>query len=326
MPTEWLPLKKGDIIQVIAPSSKTPNPDEDLIQARKFLDHWGLQVRISDCIFGEDRNFPNLANTDACRFEDLKNSLIAPEVKAIWCIRGGYGAIRLIKSLRQLPQPSNQPAKLFIGFSDIILLHIYLRQVWDWNTIHSFSLTQAMHNAIAPDDVEKLRQLIFGEKRKTVLDDLTPMNNCASKKLHIESEVTGGNLTLLSRTLNRENVSEQFLTSGRIVVMEDIDEPFRKVDGILQQLALDNFFITYKPAAVILGDFSINNPSEQNQVDNALAEFALQLESQKIPVLRCLNIGHGRSNHPLPFGPKAKLSLGKKPMLSIESGAKLTTL
>ena len=324
MSIEWLPLKKGDVIQIIAPSSTTSSPKEDLKQAKEFLESWGLRVKISDLIFGENKSFPSLANSDTNRFEDLKNALLDPEVKAIWCIRGGYGAIRLIKQLRELVQPKNQFSKLFIGFSDITLLHIYLRQVWCWNTVHSFSLTQAIKNTVATEDIEKLRQLIFGGINQITINDLIPMNESATKEMRIESEITGGNLTLLSRSLSRKKVSEQFLISDRIVVLEDIEEPFRKVDGILQQLMLDDFFDTYKPAAIILGDFSINNTFEQNQVENALKEFALQLDTKKIPVLRCLNIGHGQSNHPLPFGPKATLDLGANPTLSIESGAKFS--
>lgn|SRR3990167_237240 len=321
MPIEWVPLQKGDIVQVIAPSSKTSHPEEDINKARTFLQKWGLQAKISKLIFGENKLYPSLANTDTNRFEDLKNALLDPEVKAIWCIRGGYGAIRLIRNLRKLSPSSKQTAKLFIGFSDITLLHIYLRQVWNWNTLHASSLTQAMQNTSAAEDIETLRQLIFGEKRAVILNDLTPMNTIAKENRLIESEITGGNITLLSRTLSREKISEQFLTSNRIIVLEDIEEPFRKIDGILQQLLLDNFFDNYKPAAVIFGDFSIKNALEQQQVNHALEEFTIELEAKHIPVLRCVNIGHGQSNHPLPFGPKAKLRLGKNPILSIESGA-----
>lgn len=326
MPKSWTPLQQGDCIQLIAPASTIPESGENLKKIRSHLENWGLKIKISQDILAEVKEFPNLANTDEKRFTDLKNALFDPAVKAIWCIRGGYGVIRIMEKLRQLAAPNHASAKLFIGFSDITLLLLFLRQRWGWNCLHGPSALQVAQEKINSEDLKNLQQLIFGKINKIIIDDLMPMNDVAKIQAIIKSEVTGGNLTLISRTLGWDKIN-RINIKNKILVMEDCDEPFRKVDGILQQMELANYFApNNKPKAVIIGDFTINHSREQLQVNNALQAFATKLNQFNVPVFRCFGIGHQSGNHPLPIGPSATLLSGINPTLSIESGATFNKL
>jgi muramoyltetrapeptide carboxypeptidase len=160
--------------------------------------------------------------------------------------------------------------------------------------------------------------MMFGQTSEIVIRDLVPLNATAHLPSTITSMLIGGNLTLISRMLGTPYV---FQMQNKILVLEDINEPFRKIDGILQQFKLAGYWTEkQKPAAIILGDFTIHHPLQQQEVTACLQQFVEELDTYQIPVLRCLNIGHGAHNYPLPFATKTQLTLGTKPLLIAHSG------
>ncbi|MGB6976624.1 MAG: LD-carboxypeptidase [Gammaproteobacteria bacterium] len=320
MPTKyWQPLQTGDVVQIIAPSSKPLNPEQGCEKIRKLLRSWKLEPLISNKIFGTAPGLPELANSDDKRFADLRDAILNPEVKAIWCLRGGYGTIRLLPYLQDYFHKAPQ-VKLFIGYSDITLLHHYFQQQWKWSTVHAAGALQVAENRVAKADSMILRRLIFGQTSATTIQDLVPLNATAHSQGTVRSTLMGGNLTLINRMLGTPYT---FQVKNKILVLEDIDEPFRKIDGILQQLKLAGYWTAkQKPAAIILGDFSIKQPLQQQEVNTSLEQFAQELDIYRIPVLRCIAIGHGAHNHPLPLATKTTLTLGKKPLLIAQSGCR----
>ena len=68
-----------------------------------FLQRRGLVPRVPPDLFGEDLL---CANTDARRFAQLRKALYARDSRAVWCVRGGYGAIRIIERLQALKPPA----------------------------------------------------------------------------------------------------------------------------------------------------------------------------------------------------------------------------
>lgn len=315
----WNPLQKGDVIQIIAPASKISNPEKSLALITQLLEQWQLTPKINKDIFGFDARYPMLANTDEIRLADLIDALTDNDVKAIWCVRGGYGCIRLLSHLEQFAKTfTPQKNKLFIGFSDITLLHIFFNQTWGWKTLHGPVANQAINPQFSRHDVELLRKIMFGEMRELIFDDFLPFNKTAKIKQSIRGELQVGNLTLISRTFGCDKTL-QIGFKDKILVIEEEGEPFRKVDGIFYQMKLMGYFQPHnKPKAVIFGDFSIKASSiEQSQVDACLQEFADYLDELKIPVLQCKNIGHGDSNHPLPYGLESILELSEKPRIRI---------
>lgn len=307
MTQQWQALQPGDVVQIVAPASKTKNPVADLKKVSSLLASWGLRPRVSKIIFGKNSQFPDLANTDEKRFADLQSAILDPDVKAIWCIRGGYGTVRLLTYLQN--NFKNKPVpKLFVGFSDITNLHNYFHQQWDWNTIHGPHPLYIATDKVALRDVKTLRQLMFGEITETKISDLQPLNKAAKVNRIINSTVVGGNIMTFSFTCGTDFALD---FNNKILLVEDVDEPFRKVDGTLQQLMAQK----QQPAAVIVGDFTIKDAVEKKAINNALKFFAKWLETHDIPALRCVKIGHGKDNHPVPLGSAAQLILGEKPCL-----------
>ena len=125
----WEPLKKGDIVDVVAPGFSIS--DEKLKAGLEFLKDLGLKPRVPNDLFGEDIV---CSHRDEIRLKHLKNAFLAKDSKAIWCVRGGYGSIRLIEELSKLKKPKQN--KLFIGYSDACTIHNYLNQFWGFASLH----------------------------------------------------------------------------------------------------------------------------------------------------------------------------------------------
>ena len=112
-------LKKGDTIAIVATARK--NIDDNLKFATDLLTSWGLNVKIGSTI-GLDLD--QLAGTDAQRAQDFQEQMDNQNIKAIWCVRGGYGTVRMIDLLDFTKFKQNP--KWIIGFSDVTVLHNHL--------------------------------------------------------------------------------------------------------------------------------------------------------------------------------------------------------
>lgn len=305
----WPQLKIGDTLQIIAPASKSTQPEADLQAAKHFIEsQWQLKVKINPYIYNDD---PDFANSDEARFQDLKQALLDDSVQAIWCMRGGYGVIRLLPLLDKIKAPPKP--KLFMGFSDITLLHLYFQQRWRWCTLHAPAANQIVQKSVSMDALENLRQVMFGKQRE-VDQRLQPLNTLAAEKGNLHHSLIGGNLMLIIRTLGTAYEMQDI--NNKILCLEEVNEPFRKIDGMLTQLRYHFEHRKMFPKAVLLGEFTCN-AAERAAVDRALQHFANTIPC---PVLQGLLIGHGQQNFPLPLSLVANLTLGKEARLQVVTG------
>jgi muramoyltetrapeptide carboxypeptidase len=110
-------LKPGASIGVIAPSGALKRSDyETLMENFHIL---GYPIIHTDNLRVQN-GF--LAGTDAQKIEDLHHMYENPEVSAIFCARGGYGATRLLEKIDYSLISIN--CKPLIGYSDITALHL----------------------------------------------------------------------------------------------------------------------------------------------------------------------------------------------------------
>ena len=291
-----LSLQPGDIIDIVAPSSKC-HPDV----AEKFkniLQTWGLVANVPEGLFGESLLY---ANSDEMRFLHLKNALLNPRSKAVWCLLGGYGSARLIPMLSALEPPSH--SKLFIGFSDITALHIFLQQQWGWSTISGPSGYQISLNKITDDSVNAVKRMLLHYGNTLSYQDILPLNKLAAAEQIIEASVIGGNLHLIQASLG---TNWQINPRNKIFFIEEINERAYRVDRILAQL--DQAGIFQQATAVLFGDMiDKGEPNGKFLIQQTIQEFA---QHCPIPVLQTPNFGHGSINYPLLLGQRAKLTMG----------------
>ena len=123
-------LGAGDLIGITSPAGYITH--EEIEPAIRLLREWGFRVKIGQTIGKRHHTF---GGTDEERLGDLQQMLDAPDLKAILCARGGYGAVRIVDQLRW--NRFRQHPKWVIGFSDITVLHAHLNRQVGGASIHS---------------------------------------------------------------------------------------------------------------------------------------------------------------------------------------------
>ena len=112
-------LKLNDKVAIVSPSGNvSPVYVND---AMEILQEWGLEVTVSENALRETGRFSGFVEQ---RLHDLQTAMDDPEVKLIFCSRGGYGAVHLLDRL-DFTAIKNNP-KWLVGFSDITALHTAL--------------------------------------------------------------------------------------------------------------------------------------------------------------------------------------------------------
>ena len=109
-------IRKGDTIGIISPAS---SPD-DLTRIEKSVNYFeklGYRVEVGKNVWKE-RGY--LAGEDSERLDDFHAMFKNKNVKAIFCVRGGYGSGRLLDKINYKLIKENP--KIFVGYSDITAL------------------------------------------------------------------------------------------------------------------------------------------------------------------------------------------------------------
>lgn len=305
----WSALKPGDIVDVVAPGSAC-RPDE-LKRAVDFIKSWDLVPRVPKDLF--QKVSPICSNSDEKRFLFLKQALLAKDSKVIWCIRGGYGSLRLMPRLSRMKAP--RQSKLVIGYSDITTLHSYLNFQWQWPSIHGPLLERFGNGQNQPRETRELQDLIFGRLDKVVFKGLKPMNEKARESRQVRSSVVGGNMAVIQSSLG---TPWQMQAKGRILFFEDIGERPHRVDRMLVQLSQAGLFKGIR--GIVFGNFLLSDPADSRMLwKDVLVPFAKQMP---VPVLKGLPAGHGAVQRPVPLMTSCQLQLGEKASLLIESGCR----
>ena len=308
----WLSLRDGDLIDVVAPGFRPT--DEEVRFGIEFLERWGFRVRVPHDLFAAD---VIASNTDAVRFRHLRQALQAKDSRAIWCLRGGYGAIRLVPKLMDLKRPTTQP-KVLVGLSDVTTLHLFLNQAWGWPSLHA-SLVDRLARVIEPklaaggkpvppaEQVAELLRVIRGEQAEVQFSGLEVLHKGRGARAR-QGVSAGGNLVTWASAIGTPLHPK---TSGRILVFEDIGERGYRVDRVLEQL-LQTKVVNEKTVAVIFGEFTGDQEpgGQTSRVPAVIERFAQQVGRELgVAVLRGLPVGHGQQQRSLPLGVKSELDL-----------------
>lgn len=285
------------IIDIVAPASKAP---QDVFEkGLKWIETHGFSPRYQKDIMKQDLFFASKLEN---QLEHFLNALYSDDSDIIWCLRGGYGSMRLIPHLAKLKKPKKE--KIFIGFSDITSLHLFLTQKWGWTTYHGMTVSQIFRFADKTQDVKEFLTLLNKGDVNPHYKKLVPMNKPAHAMKSIKSSVTGGNLRLVQSSLNTEH---ELNAKNKILFLEDVGERGYSVDRMLEQL--NQTGLIKNVSAVVFGDFTESLEKDgKDFTPEALQRFA---DKAKFPVLKGLPCGHGKHNRLLPFNQKCTLKLGK---------------
>lgn len=305
----WKFLQPGDVVDIIAPSSTVPS--ENLLEYYKKIEECfkriSLIARIPKDLITINKD-PFSANDLEYRVKHLIDCFNNKNSKAIWAIRGGYGAAKIIPFLEKISPPKN--TKLLLGFSDITALHLFLENKWNTCSMHAPVINQLITNEKL---LEELEPIIFGKKTSISYDKFIPLNDLAKENITIKASITGGNLSLVQTSLA---TSWQINPKDKIIFLEEVGEEGYQIDRMLNHLLQTGIFSSAK--ALIFGEITSPKDIEPDLCSIAIKNFSNKLN---IPVLSLPIIGHNiKKNSPLPFGTLSKLKLGEKPILNCLSG------
>lgn len=242
----------------------------------------------------DDAKLPYAANSDEARLANLCAAFANPDSDIIWAMRGGYGSSRLLEGLADFFRQARRQ-KVLVGYSDITFLHLFL-QKYGWRTVHGSMLWEMANPEKDEKNFRLLAGLLSGRIQELRYDGLQPCNPAArALRAPVEAVVTGGNLTCLAAASGSPWALD---ARGKILLLEDVDEPGYKIDRMLTQLRLAGHFTGVK--AIILGTFSAGD----KHTAFALEQFSSECP---FPVFATDIFGHGPKNYPLIFNAPAVL-------------------
>jgi muramoyltetrapeptide carboxypeptidase len=294
------PLGGGSRVALIAPSGILP----DRAQVELAIENARSLGWIP--VLGENVSELHgyLAGTDEQRAADLNKALRDETIDAIWCVRGGYGAMRLLRdidfaALRANPRP-------LIGFSDITALHA---------AIHRECGIVSFHGPTARGELTEFSR---DSLLRAVEAQVDPCGEAPSARVlrpgKARGRLAGGNLALIASLMGTP-WSVDF--DGAILIIEDIDEAVYRVDRMMRQLLLAG--VLGKCAAIVAGDFRppAGETSEANRtVDEVIAEAA---DEAGIPCLAGAPFGHIDDQWTIPLGAVAELDTEARSLHVVES-------
>ena len=285
-------LEKGDKVAVVSPAGRVDSAKVG--SAIRMIGAWGYQVVAGDPVFGSHFNF---AAPDEDRISDLQKAMDDPEVKAIFCARGGYGSVRIIDRL-DFSSFAEHP-KWIIGFSDITVFHSHIHTNFGIETIHGPMPNTFGGDTSETDAIAKLRALLSGKPLSYTLATANHNRNGEG-----EGILVGGNLSILcSLTGSRSDID----TRGKILFVEEVGENLYRIDRMMWTLKRAGKLKGL--AGFIAGGFTEMKDNKDDFGQTAGEIIAEALREYEYPVCFGFPAGHQQENFPLILGRKVRLGV-----------------
>ena len=284
-------LKYGDTIGIIAPANYSGDSGNIMV---KDLEARGFKVVLGDSFYAKWYNY---GGTDEVRANDINKMFKDKNIKAIFCVRGGYGSIRLL-DLIDFETIKKNP-KIFVGYSDITTLLLAITQKTDLVTFHG-PMSSNYKNF---DDITSTSffNTIMNNKTSYELSDYSGSALRTVREGKAEGEIVGGNLSLIVASLGTKYEID---TKGKILFIEEVGEYTYRIDRMFQQLKLAGKFDD--ASGIILGNF--NKANKEAPEDMSLEDiFDDSFGKLKKPVISGFSSGHVRPLITLPIGARAKI-------------------
>lgn len=306
-------LNIGDTIGIISPAS---SPD-DLTRIQKgvlYLEKLGYRVEVGKNV-GKERGY--LAGKDDERLADFHSMFKNNDIKAIFCVRGGYGSGRLIDKIN-FNLIRNNP-KIFVGYSDITALQLAIMKMTGLVTFAGpMVAVDFWQDEVNPFTEENFWRVLTSNKK------IGRLQNPNSEKFYVlrrgkaEGRLMGGNLALMCSLMG----SKYFPSfKDAVLLVEDIGEQPYRVDRLLNQLKLAK--ILKQVSGLILGRFVDCYETDQTKKTLTLNEvIADYFNSAGFPVIYNFKHGHITENITIPWGVKCSINAAREIIEITESAVR----
>ena len=210
-------LKKGSKIALVAPARKIER--DEISAAVSWIENHGFVAVYDDRLFAE---YHQLAGDDDFRASVLQDYLDRDDIDAIFCVRGGYGTIRIVDKL-DFTKFAKHP-KWIVGYSDVTVLHAKMQQL-GYQSIHGTMAINFPTNT--PEALESLYNALTGKWHTVETRHGTSLQSFDG------TPIVGGNLSVLYSMLGSDLFPE---TDGKILFIEDLDEYLYHIDRMMMGL------------------------------------------------------------------------------------------
>lgn len=269
-------LSAGDRVALVSPAG--PARPSVVTAGVSVLESWGLRVTTPEV---RPWSLAYLAGSDAARAREFVDAWCS-DVAAVFCVRGGYGCLRMT----DLVPWKDLPPRLFVGSSDVTVLHAELNAVGLPTVFGPMPGTRDFVDD--PLAQTRLRSLLFdGVRSWTAGTTVVPGR--------ARGVLTGGNVALLAAAIGGPRWAPP--APGAIALLEDIGEEPYRLDRLLTQLLRAGWFAPV--SGIVLGSWT--------GCGDVSAVLADRLGSLGVPVLGDFGFGHCAGQWALPLGAEAEL-------------------
>ena len=280
------PLRNGDTIGVVAPSY-APTPDW-LVRGAKVMEEAGFKV-ILEAEVERERRFHH--HEDEQRAENLMKMWRNPDVKAVVAATGGYGAVRVIPYLD--PDVFRRNPKIFVGYSDITALHLWLMRRAQLRVFHGPTLDDLFW--AGQQTVDSLLAAMTRPQPQITLGGSTVR---AVRPGRAVGRLTGGNLSLVQQTIG---TPYEIDTRDSILFLEETRDPMSFVDERLVHLRSAGLLRDVR--GIVFGHLSLDR-CEEDEFEDFLLDLLYDFDG---PILMDFPAGHEAPNLTLPLGTEMEL-------------------
>lgn len=280
-------LSPGSHVALVSPSGPLNGPHE-LERAIDTAQSLGWTTWVGPNALSRDGYF---AGSDAHRAADLIAALEDDTIDGIWCLRGGYGAARLLPAVWPVLQRTRP--KALLGYSDITALHA----AWARAGLASYHAPTA-------------RAVLTAFSREHFLPVVQSQESVqwtapGARVVHdgrASGRLAGGNLALVASLCGTPWAWD---FRDAIVVLEDINEATYRIDRMLTQLVLAGALDGC--AALAFGQFT-DCPDATEDGARALVDVVRDVaDLLQVPTLLGVPVGHIDDQWSLPLGAAATL-------------------
>ncbi|MGI9181351.1 MAG: S66 peptidase family protein [Longimicrobiaceae bacterium] len=296
-------LRAGARVALVAPAGPVPaEAVDDAVERVRALDWEPALGRHARGRHGY------LSGTDAERLEDLNEALRSTDNDAIWCLRGGYGTMRLLErveweALVRRPRP-------LIGFSDNTALHLAIHR-------HGVVSFHGPHPAAAEFPPFAEAALLAALTRPEPAGALPFPAGWPRPETIVSGSaagpLVGGNLSLIAAT---RGTPYQIQSEGAMLCLEEIGEAAYRLDRLLSQLHLAG--VLRSVAGIALGAFTDCTDMRTAGMPSPLEVLRDRLAGLRIPVAAGLPFGHIPESWTLPLGVRARLDASARTLELLE--------
>ena len=302
-------LKKGDLIGLVTPGS--PITKEQLDGAIQKLEDLGFRTYHKESVLSE---YGYMAGKDPERADELMHMFTNEEVKGIWCVRGGYGSIRILSRLDY--EKIQQNPKVFIGYSDITALLTTIYEQTGLVTYHG-PVGISDFNKFTVNSLEKVimnpeQKFRFPYKRDKGTRKNPEFDRYTLYGGEAEGLLIGGNISVLDSMIG-SRFEPDF--ENKIVYLEEIEEKTYRLDKMLfHLLEATNLKRAAGIAMGVMGGCNINDEPRLT-LKEAIWDLLAPLE---MPISYGLSFGHIEQIITLPNGIKASLNADRNSLKLLE--------